>query len=210
MRGNYAVRSRGLRTSVLDDVGDQLAPPGSKPWARWMLGQAKLCRHDIQRDVAGLQELIIKLEKHSAWSALGFPSFGMFCAKELDLDEDEVELIRTAKKGEALGAVIKRAKEAQPIGEHGGDRKSENTDQGSDRTLKARGETADYLTARIARDRPDVLERMKAGEFTSVRAAAMEAGIVKPVTSLKALKRAWDKASKDERSEFLDFIGVVI
>jgi hypothetical protein len=26
------------------------------------------------------------------------------------------------------------------------------------------GNNADYLTARIARDRPDILERMKAGE----------------------------------------------
>ena len=40
---------------------------------------------------------------------------------------------------------------------------------------------ADYLTARIARDRPDILERMKAGEFPSVRAAALEAGIVRRV-----------------------------
>jgi hypothetical protein len=34
------------------------------------------------------------------------------------------------------------------------------------------GNEPDYLTSRIARDRPDVLERMKAGEFPSVRAAA--------------------------------------
>jgi len=42
------------------------------------------------------------------------------------------------------------------------------------------GNAADYLTRRIARDRPDILERMKAGEFRSVRQAALEAGIVKP------------------------------
>jgi len=34
------------------------------------------------------------------------------------------------------------------------------------------GTNADYLTARIARDRPDILDGMKAGEYTSVRAAA--------------------------------------
>jgi hypothetical protein len=39
---------------------------------------------------------------------------------------------------------------------------------------------ADYLTAGIARDHPDILERMKAGKFKSVRQAALEAGIVKP------------------------------
>jgi DNA-binding CsgD family transcriptional regulator len=35
-----------------------------------------------------------------------------------------------------------------------------------------------YLVNRIARDRPDILERMKRGEFVSVRAAAQAAGIV--------------------------------
>jgi hypothetical protein len=41
------------------------------------------------------------------------------------------------------------------------------------------GNDPDYLTSRIARDRPDVLERMKAGGFPSVRAAALGAGIVR-------------------------------
>jgi hypothetical protein len=35
------------------------------------------------------------------------------------------------------------------------------------------GNHADYLTRRIARDRPDILDRMKAGEYPSVRAAAL-------------------------------------
>ncbi len=39
-----------------------------------------------------------------------------------------------------------------------------------------RGTNPDYLTARIARDRPDILERMKAGEYKSVRAAARKDG----------------------------------
>jgi len=47
-----------------------------------------------------------------------------------------------------------------------------------------RGNIAEYLTARLARDRPDILERMKAGEFPSVRAAAREAGIVRPTATI--------------------------
>lgn len=46
------------------------------------------------------------------------------------------------------------------------------------------GTTADYLAARIARDRPDIQERMKTGEFRSVRAAAREAGIVRPTVQI--------------------------
>lgn len=43
------------------------------------------------------------------------------------------------------------------------------------------GGTSDkYLADRIARDRPDILERMKAGEYRSVRSAAIDAGIIDP------------------------------
>jgi hypothetical protein len=41
------------------------------------------------------------------------------------------------------------------------------------------GNTSEYLAARLARDNPDILERVKAGEFPSMRAAAVAAGIVK-------------------------------
>jgi len=42
----------------------------------------------------------------------------------------------------------------------------------------------DYLTARIARDRPDILAEMQAGTYPSVRAAALAAGIVKARVSV--------------------------
>jgi hypothetical protein len=43
-----------------------------------------------------------------------------------------------------------------------------------------RGTSSEYLAARIARDRPDIQEKMKQGQYPSVRAAAIDAGIVKP------------------------------
>ncbi len=63
----------------------------------------------------------------------------------------------------------------------------------------------EYLTARIARDRPDILERMKAGEFSSVRQAAKEAGIVNerlsvpadPTRAAQYLKRRFTKTEFD-------------
>ena len=42
------------------------------------------------------------------------------------------------------------------------------------------GDDPEYLAARIARDHPDIQARIKQGEFKSVRAAAVAAGIVKP------------------------------
>src|SRR6476661_1031937 len=61
------------------------------------------------------------------------------------------------------------------------------------------GNRRDYLVARIARDRPDILERMKAGEFTSVREAARAAGIVKQTSLVAQMLRLWEKATPEER-----------
>ena len=41
------------------------------------------------------------------------------------------------------------------------------------------------ILRRLARDAPDILERVKAGEFKSARAAAIEAGIIKPVPTVR-------------------------
>jgi hypothetical protein len=70
-----------------------------------------------------------------------------------------------------IDAIIQEAKDpktiaekTQPLAEHGGDRRSEEI-QGNNVTLKSRGNSKEYRTARIARDAPDVFERMKAGDF---------------------------------------------
>ena len=50
-----------------------------------------------------------------------------------------------------------------------------------------------------ARDQQDLMERMKAGEFTSVREAAHEAGIIKDVSLVTQIVRLWEKATPEER-----------
>jgi hypothetical protein len=61
------------------------------------------------------------------------------------------------------------------------------------------GNRSDYLVSRIARDRPDILERMKAGAFSSVREAAREAGIIKDASLVTQVVRLWEKATPKER-----------
>lgn len=111
-------------------------------------------------------------------------------------------VIRERKSAEAMAAAAEKA----PLATHGGEREGagrpavaekekeaaiapdiaavdqeqEEGIQGDIVTLNSdRGNRAQYLTARIARDRPDILDRMKAGEFQSVRQAALTAGVVK-------------------------------
>lgn len=83
------------------------------------------------------------------------------------------------------------------LGSHGGDRRSEQArqDQGSDRTLK-RGDNAAYLKARLQRDHPEIAEALDRGEYRSARAAAIEAGIVKPVPTVRLVDDLNKVASK--------------
>jgi hypothetical protein len=68
-------------------------------------------------------------------------------------------------------------------------------------------DTATYALRRLKRDRPDLAEKVITGEL-SANAAAIEAGFRKPPSPLKQLRKAWDKASADERAEFLAEIMV--
>ena len=51
-------------------------------------------------------------------------------------------------------------------------------------TSKGRGNGDTYLAARLKRDHPAIAARVANGEFKSIRAAALEAGIVKPMRSV--------------------------
>ena len=66
------------------------------------------------------------------------------------------------------------------------------------------GNEAAYLLRRLSRIDGNWLARYEAGEFPSVRQAAIAAGIVKVPGGLDRLRAAWKKATKDERLAFLE------
>jgi hypothetical protein len=73
---------------------------------------------------------------------------------------------------------------------------------GDDITRFTRGTTGrSYLAARIKRDRPDIAARID--DYPSIRAAAIDAGIVRVPTPLDTLRRAWRQASQEDRETFL-------
>jgi len=76
----------------------------------------------------------------------------------------------------------------------------------SDNVTPNRGNQADYLLRRLARDAPEYLDAFERGEYASARAAAIAAGILKPPTPLADLRRAWNKASEEERTTFRESI----
>ena len=87
--------------------------------------------------------------------------------------------------GEAAQAVAEVHK-TQPLaahGEIGNGRKEKSRDDNVNSTFS--GTSQAYLLRRLARDAPEVMERVKTGEIKSARAAAIEAGIIIPFPSLQ-------------------------
>ncbi len=60
-----------------------------------------------------------------------------------------------------------------------------------------------YWRTRIEREFPEIFGRLEKKEIPSVRAAAIEAGLIRERTALMDLRRAWKKASPAERRDFL-------
>jgi hypothetical protein len=189
----------------LNAHGDLSAPPGSRPWAIAVRRELQSAIHDRESDTMNLKRFLLLMEEHEGYKALTdargktFRSYRAFCEARhpigLGYDPEMLQLVIAERK-----TAEQRATVASPQSPPGGDRKSEQF-QAYNVSLK-HGNNPEYLTARIARDRPDILERMKAGEYKSVRAAAIDAGIVKVPTTLEKLNRTWEMASPEERAAF--------
>lgn len=60
--------------STLGDPGDRDADPGSLPWAKWLVGQIHLRRHELSSCQKLLDDLLAKIDNYEAWRVLGFAS----------------------------------------------------------------------------------------------------------------------------------------
>lgn len=187
------MHAASVHVSALDEIGDRDAPVGSRPWALWVVGQAKLQREELERDASALRRLIAKMQKHEAWKALGVPSFDMLCTTQLRLSSDEVDAVLKARKGQTVGAVLRKV--GRPKAGEG---------NGETFTVSRGGPSPAYLAARLRRDHPDaVFDESVRG---SVRQAAIAAGIVKVPSVLDRLRKLWAKASEADRRTFMEEI----
>jgi len=156
-----------------------LLPEGSPEWCyrtvkrlRWALEQ--VCVSEGEYD-----QVLDELKAHRAWEVIPTPeapygSLEVLLQKELGLGQEQAKQLKVAQQAEAK-------RELNPNGVKADDTCSSDIIRGQPTKF---GTSADYLTARIGRDRPDILQRMKDGEFSSVRKAALEAGIVQPTITI--------------------------
>ena len=130
-----------------------------------------------------------------------------------DLLQQSLEQADTARHVYEASAEVKRG---APVGNQNAAKDKENKPEicriESAQSARAESNGISDRTQRkldrLAKDRPDLLERVQAGGL-SVHRAAMDAGFVKPESGLTALNRAWEKASADERVAFMRDAGLV-
>jgi hypothetical protein len=94
-----------------------------------------------------------------------------------------------------------------PAGKGGRARKNDNRDivtVDKPAAQPPRGNSPGYAARRLSRERPDLLEKVKAGELSAHR-AMIEAGFRREKTPLEWLRHWWDKASAAEQQDFKDF-----
>jgi hypothetical protein len=115
--------------------------------------------------------------------AMGFDSAEAFLTEYLGLDLDLVQRVVGWLDQEEPAEPVTLE---QVLRSHGGDRRSAEAreDQSSDHNLEI-GRGAAYLKARLHRDHPEVAAALDRGEYRSARAAAIEAGIIKPVPTIR-------------------------
>jgi hypothetical protein len=198
-----------VRTTVVDEIGDPDAPPGSREWAMYVRADLQNSLKQCEFNHEHVQYTLAAMNKHKGYEKLSgsngkpFRTFEAFCVEKqpYGLGYDPAALDRIIADRKARTAQ-ERAERATAIAGHG--EVGNGRSRGSITTSTGRG--ADYLAGRIKRDRPDIHKRMEKGEFKSVRAAAIEAGIVKPPGPVDLLKRAWNKATPAQRKAFLLFI----
>ena len=68
------------------------------------------------------------------------------------------------------------------------------------------GTGAEYLLRRLAKTEPAIVKRYEAGEFQSVRAAAIEAGIIKIPSAVDVAVKSYLKLSTADRFKFANRI----
>jgi len=62
-----------------------------------------------------------------------------------------------------------------------------------------------YFIRRLKKEHPTIHADLLAGRHTSVRAASIAAGIIKPRSALSELKNAWRKATPAQKRQFLSW-----
>lgn len=164
-----------------------LKVPGSPEWCWQVVQSLKDQMRHVAEQWTQAEETLQALERAKAYKKIPpekpYGTLDAMLRAEVGLPVKEVRQNITTAKDRAKALEGKTVRGAKP----GPMSQEENANPDIIRIGGVTGGTsAEYLTRRIARDHPDILKRMQAGEFRSVRAAALEAGIMPRTFTVRA------------------------
>ena len=173
-------------------LGGDDPEPGSLAWAVQLRDELRSALQSARFNQDLARGIYNQLREGGGWEQLRstrgvpFRSFDHFCS-----DANGFGIKRAALE-DKLGV--------QPLAKHGTNQHSRGLDDVKSST--GSGNASSYLIARLKRDAPEIADRLIAGEFPSVRAAARAAGMKVDTPAPVLAHRAWKRMTPDERRQF--------
>lgn len=162
--------------------------PRSREYAIQTLYSLKRHAESLRYDQNLIEEELKRIEEYQHWKVLGYPSMPAMLAAELN----ETGLENVTRTQQVMAEAGTLAKQEIGAGKPGPGRGKKT----GDNITRLRGDSVSYLASRLKRDHPEIAARVERGEFRSMRAAAIEAGIVKPRISVELSVRGMIKACR--------------
>ena len=147
----------------------ELKEPGSPVWCWQTVSKLQSEWDSVNIDLGLYEKTWEDAEKYRIWEKIPYEA-------PYGTKEEMLSCLEVGDVPEARAKVAAKAMDTRPLGRQNGTN-GHNMNEVDARQLDQGGNSRNYLIAKIARDAPEVWERMKRGEFKSVAEAAREAGI---------------------------------
>ena len=154
--------------------------PGSVAWSWQTVTALQYLWQNLDHGYEAYARTWQEAEEHAIWEKI--PPENPYGTKEAMLERLAIDDDEGAKAKVAAHAAV-----TKPLFKH----------EQQDLLNGATGSNVGYLMSRIARERPDILERMTNGEFKSMAAAAREAGIVRKRARTVSLSQNVERVAKN-------------
>lgn len=204
------------RLKVTTDA-DESMPLGQVPEdGRARVAEKKVwrLRSLFETDLRKAFEYLDDLRTHEAWKYLCEPDMQRLVENRCRVSTEFVEQLRSGytslvaagHTGKVTADDVRRsqAERAKEDAKVSQGTRTDTQPLSNRKKLQGGGTGSSYLLRRLARLGGDWIERYEAGEFASVRQAAIAAGIVKVPGVLGQLRKLWAKASEADRRTFME------
>lgn len=167
------------------DYRDQMKQLERSKWRELFIKRQQYIHTEFEHGCECVIDWLAEAEEF--YEELGYSSADEMLEEALEIPPDWVRM--AAAVLEATGENLSKAEidHAIELKAHGRPRRDQEG-KGVNHTFpdSARGTgNAEYIKARLRRDHPEIAEALERGEFKSARAAAIDAGIIKPVPTIR-------------------------